>query len=949
MGIALLLLALGCARGEDGRPGGAGSDGAQGPPGPPGPPGDGVGSTSSVYGVDEVAPLLRVSILELSGASGAGGVFHVGDTLGVRFTLEKEDQSTWLPQELSSSLALVSGPTFNYQRVLGEERELLTQVQANADGSYSLEFPSPLPATYLPPYNDSTSFGADEGELAGQPLLGGTYTLGLSFSWTYTVEGQAFVRVGEATQDFLLGDGIELEPRELTRQENCDRCHVELQAHAGRYRELTLCLLCHTAGAEDRNDPELGAGTPDVSVDSRLLFHRIHSGKHLPSVLGVGTQADGSRDYARAPRPLVFATSAGELRDFSRVGMPVWPERSLPMPRDTGYSALAAEEQALEDALRTGISSCFVCHGDPDDDGPLEAPAQGELINVLTSRKVCGACHDDVDWERDYSANFQTMPEQPDDSQCLFCHEPIGGPLSVADGHVHPLRMPSFDTGLEIRLDSAVEGRGGNGNGVLETGEGVALTFELLDDLGADVDPASLSALEAVLSGPTSNPNLVLSVPIPTGLLLGPQPFTIDLPSVRRLEFVGDSTSASGESFFSEAAPHLAISDAPTLVRVRSATSGGATALTAATSEPQNFLDVVDASGFARDDYLVVDDSVLTREEYAQVLLVEGQRLWTTPIALHAAGASVLEVVLETREQDTDYLLNAAAGSITELGDLGPGRAVVLDYWTPFRLPASYPLTWNASPDLGASSGKWSGESLVAGVYRVGLLGHLEAVWNVAGEDNLYPIPSTPAVADLLVGSAASEQVAAPIDSGESCLACHQELLFHERYQGYESCALCHASAGAEDLPPYLAGNAPATPARTVSFRRLLHRLHRGAELAAADDYLVVGAGAAPYPDNFVTRSFGGILFPALPGRTSRCAKCHGAENEAWFQPLPRAHPDAPDEPTSDWTLSCSACHDANEELAHVQANSAPSGAESCAICHGPGEPWHVERMHRTR
>jgi hypothetical protein len=59
----------------------------------------------------------------------------------------------------------------------------------------------------------------------------------------------------------------------VTDEANCNRCHVALEAHGGRRRDLTQCLMCHTAGAEDANDPAVLSGTPGVSIESRVLFH----------------------------------------------------------------------------------------------------------------------------------------------------------------------------------------------------------------------------------------------------------------------------------------------------------------------------------------------------------------------------------------------------------------------------------------------------------------------------------------------------------------------------------------------------------------------------------------------------------------------------------------------------------------------------------------------------
>ena len=109
--------------------------------------------------------------------------------------------------------------------------------------------------------------------------------------------------VGNAAADFLLGDTADARCRaRSSRSENCNQCHASLRAHGGTRQDVKLCVLCHTSGAEDRNGAVAG-GTPGVSVDFKVMIHKIHNGEHLPSVLGVATNADGTRDYDATPQP----------------------------------------------------------------------------------------------------------------------------------------------------------------------------------------------------------------------------------------------------------------------------------------------------------------------------------------------------------------------------------------------------------------------------------------------------------------------------------------------------------------------------------------------------------------------------------------------------------------------------------------------------------------------
>jgi hypothetical protein len=230
--------------------------------------------TPTVLARGEPAPGVRVSIVAITGGSGPGGFFRVGDRPSVRFTLTKADGSPWGLAEMSFARILLSGPSFDYQRVLPEQSDLATRAAKSSDGSFVYTFADGLPATYLPPYNDTTAFGAGDGELTGMALFDGTYTVGISLSWDYTIEGLSYHDVGEAVGSLLFGGSATLVEREVVKQANCNACHLDLRAHGGRRKDIRVCILCHTQGAEDLNDAAIASGTPGVSISSRILSTR---------------------------------------------------------------------------------------------------------------------------------------------------------------------------------------------------------------------------------------------------------------------------------------------------------------------------------------------------------------------------------------------------------------------------------------------------------------------------------------------------------------------------------------------------------------------------------------------------------------------------------------------------------------------------------------------------
>lgn len=922
------------------------------------PVGGGGGKTATKLQPGEDPPGIVLTVLSIGGASGADGTFQAGDAMSVTFkATKKSDGTSWLLEDFARGRILVAGPSFNYQLVIPEQQDVLTRSVKNADGTFTYTFAQPIPAVYQAPLNDSAALGEADGELQGKTLLGGTYTVGLYTTWEYTVGTESFSDAGNVTADFLYGGATQLEPREVVKDDNCNQCHQSLRAHGGMRREVKLCLMCHTSGAEDFKVSSGDDPTPGLTIDFRVMIHKIHAGAHLPSVLGVATKDDGSRDYSAPKRPYQVRGRNNSVHDYSGVAFPVWPAASIAMPRDFGYTQLAAAAKTQEDTIRTGVVDCYVCHGDPDADGPLTAPAQGGIAFSQPTRRACGSCHDDLDWEKPYTANQSTMPPQATDSACLLCHGATAAALSPQAAHVHPLKDPDFNPGLHFLLTAVKEAGTHNNDQTVDVGEKVELTVRITNDKGEDVAPSAISAVSAVLNGPTSNNQLVLNATIPTAAFSGTPPYKLNIPEVVYLEAVGTSTTSGGEKFKSARAPHWDLSGAVTTVWTNTM-AGGASVLSADAKAPQNWIDVADPAGFARNDYIRIGAG--TDVEYLQIQTVQGNRLWFSSPATtnyapglrkdRAASTGVVEVVLTQKTKGTDYTLDKVTGEITEVTEFGDGVGVVVSYTTDFVLPATYGLAMNDTPDLDEASGKWTGKPIASGTYGVTLWSARNLTLSAYGETNSYRGTSHGGRLDFRVGDAKSIEPYALITSANACYACHQDLYFHGGgRRGFDTCISCHGNAGFEDRTQYVAPNAPPTTGVAVDFRNMLHTIHMGEHLTHASAYLVNGFGSAAYPNNFSTHSYEHVVFPALPGGVSNCVKCHGSGNTAWLQPSTRNHPTAQGQPVLAWRAVCGACHDGDAAVAHIDLNTAASGAESCAVCHAQDREWHVDLVHKTR
>jgi hypothetical protein len=900
-----------------------------------------------IVGEYDALPGVIVAIQRVYGGSGAGGAFRVGDKPKVDFTIARDSGD---PLELSTfarGAIMVSGPTENYQRVIASQSDVIANAVKTALGAYTYTFATAIPASFLAPLNDSALL--TDGELTGQALIAGTYTVGLELRKDYTIGDTIYRDPGVATADFLFGSATTIVAREVVKNENCTQCHGEVRAHGNNRNHVRSCVLCHTAGSEDGTGGGASDATPGATIDFRVMIHKIHAGAHLPSVLGVTTNANGTRKYDETPVPYQLIGFQNSVHDYSHVGFPVWPSLFTPMPRDAGHAALNSTQQGLENSMRQGPVACAKCHGDPDGAGPVTAPAQGDLIYAQPTRAACASCHDDWKPELPYTANTQTMPAQDDDAACKNCHAPSGDPLAVLDAHRHPLTDTTLAAGLHFDV-SAVSEVEGNSDGTFDAGEKIGVTFSVKDAAGNAIAASSLSRIEMALQGPTTNPNMVHLVRVAQAYFSGTGPYTFNVPQLVYLEAVGTSNN-SLQTFNTARFPHWNVTGAVTSLWIRSATGLGST-LAAAAPVLQNYVDVTAGEGsrFTNGGYVVLDDANGGQREFLRVQWVEGDRLWFSsqyrpdfPPRLnraHTAGATVDPVTL-TAIPAASYALTAATGAIQENVEFGVGE-VIASYTTDFVIPAQYPGALNESPGFDSSWGDWSRLDLQSGTYSLGMMGARGFSVAGFGETTSYTEGANATVSQLLVGSATDVSTVERIASADACYVCHDDIQFHGgSRRGYDTCIQCHGTAGAEDAPRYTYPSTQPTPGTTVDFRTMLHKIHAGNLLDAGANYVVTGNSGTPH-------TYEHVGFPVTPSGVMQCASCHGSGNDAWKLPADRSHPTGA-LPARAWRAACGSCHDSASETAHIDVNTSPSGAEACEICHGSGEEKRVERVHIPR
>jgi OmcA/MtrC family decaheme c-type cytochrome len=196
------------------------------------------------------------------------------------------------------------------------------------------------------------------------------------------------------------------------------------------------------------------------------------------------------------------------------------------------------------------------------------------------------------------------------------------------------------------------------------------------------------------------------------------------------------------------------------------------------------------------------------------------------------------------------------------------------------------------------------------------------------------------------------------------CANCHGEFSKDFSVHGgsrnqVEYCVLCHNPTASDvarrkrDPAAVAAGDLNAT----IDFKVLIHKLHRG-EALEHKPYIVYGFGSGS--PGYTKHDFSEILFP---GDLRICESCH-VEGSELIPPYPgtalptlrtqldpaTGNPVPADPPQTEPIASvCTACHDSDAAQAHVETQTAPDGAEACAVCHAEGRDVAVSVAHSGR
>ena len=231
--------------------------------------------------------------------------------------------------------------------------------------------------------------------------------------------------------------------RDIVATGKCNECHNELTAHGTRV-DTKLCVTCHNPGS-------WVAGTPNTTVDFKVMIHKIHRGAGLPSVVAGTPYVVNGADYSKAA-----------------------------FPQD--------------------VRNCTKCHdGTP---GTANATAQGDNWKTQPNVEACGACHDNVyfsaipDLARPYQRVAHSGGVQIASSTCVLCHAAgrFSSRQDIVVAHNLPARLKAAAAKFKLNiLNVAPTTAGGT----------PVITFSVTEPTNAD-KPYDIKADSAFTAGGNS-------------------------------------------------------------------------------------------------------------------------------------------------------------------------------------------------------------------------------------------------------------------------------------------------------------------------------------------------------------------------------------------------------------------------------------------------------------
>ena len=388
----------------------------------------------------------------VTGGTGPGSSFQVGDTLTLKFQLFDNHTPPAVVPDLVTNSAwagtfLVAGPTSNPQRVYGTSGGGLNMKTAGqgtltydgASQTYTYVPTATWPANSLAPINNAAA--------ATQTNPAGSYTVW--FYWARTTTG---VRDAVDAQVALaFGASQTASGRQVVTQAACGACHgmtssgfPHLAQHGGQRKNGETCSTCHSQNALDR-----GVGSTGVACTTNAQCPGSAAGWEACSggvcTVTVDPTPGITIDYQQLIHDIHFARLRDNFTERTNLGLPPG------IPAGTlSYLGFNNTLSGFGEILApVDVRSCTNCHRDTKASCSDSAPCgfgqscqSGKCVNVAwqtPTARACLTCHDSAAAASHAAANTFIPPSGPPIETCNICHDP-GAILSVSA--VHNIRSP---------------------------------------------------------------------------------------------------------------------------------------------------------------------------------------------------------------------------------------------------------------------------------------------------------------------------------------------------------------------------------------------------------------------------------------------------------------------------------------------------------------------------
>ena len=275
-----------------------------------------------------------------------------------------------------------------------------------------------------------------------------SYQPGLTHRITIQQANSAYPKAS-AIYDFVPSGSTLTTSREIVGNGKCNACHEQLTAHGTRV-DVKLCVTCHNPGSWVK-------GAPNVSVDFKVMIHKLHNGSSLPSVLAGTPYTIGNSDFSKATFP---------------------------------------QDQR----------NCTKCHDATP--GATNTTAQGDNWKNRPSIEACGSCHDNVyfaaqpDPAKPYQTKAHTGGVQSDSSTCVLCHQAgrYADAKDISIAHNFPARLKAAAAKFKFNILSVTP---------TTAGSKPVVTFSVTDPTNGDA-PYDIKTASAFTAGGASTLNVKL-------------------------------------------------------------------------------------------------------------------------------------------------------------------------------------------------------------------------------------------------------------------------------------------------------------------------------------------------------------------------------------------------------------------------------------------------------